>query len=104
MTSSIKEIWNYRDMIWSLVRRELRGKYEKSILGFLWAFLGPLFQILIYSVVFTVVFHNNMPNYAMFLMAGMLPWTFFNDSVAQGTSIIINNAEMVKKYISRAKY
>ena len=97
MTSSIKEIWNYRDMIWSLVRRELRGKYEKSILGFLWAFLGPLFQILIYSVVFTVVFHNNMPNYAMFLMAGMLPWTFFNDSVAQGTSIIINNAEMVKK-------
>lgn len=97
MIQSLKEIWNYRDMIGSLVRRELRGKYEKSVLGFLWAFLGPLFQILIYSVVFTIVFHNNMPNYTMFLMAGMLPWTFFNDSVSQGTSTIIGNSEMVKK-------
>jgi ABC-2 type transport system permease protein len=97
MIQSLKEIWNYRDMIGSLVRRELRGKYEKSVLGFLWAFLGPLFQILIYSIVFTVVFHNSMPNYTMFLMAGMLPWTFFSDSLAQGTSTIIGNSEMVKK-------
>jgi ABC-type polysaccharide/polyol phosphate export permease len=42
MTSSIKEIWNYRDMIWSLVRRELRGKYEKSILEILEDFFRPV--------------------------------------------------------------
>ena len=95
--NNIKEIIDYRDMIWSLVRRELRGKYEKSVLGFLWAFLGPLFQILIYSLVFTVVFHNNMPNYYIYLMAGILPWTFFSDSFGQGTGAIIYNAEMVKK-------
>lgn len=57
---SLKEIFAYRDMIWSLARRELRGKYEKSVLGFLWAFLGPLFQILIYSLVFTNIYQNNM--------------------------------------------
>lgn len=84
-------------MIWSLVRRELRGKYEKSVLGFLWAFLGPLFQILIYSIVFTGVFHNNMPNFYIYLMSGILPWTFFSDSFGQGTGAIIYNAEMVKK-------
>ena len=84
-------------MIGSLVRRELRGKYEKSVLGFLWAFLGPMFQILIYGIVFTVVFHNNMSNYYIFLMTGMLPWTFFSDSLTQGTGSIIYNSEMVKK-------
>lgn len=94
---TLKEIYEYRTMIGSLVRRELRGKYEKSVLGFLWAFLGPMFQILIYGIVFTVVFHNNMPNYYIFLMTGMLPWTFFSDSLSQGTGAIIYNSEMVKK-------
>lgn len=95
--STLKEIYEYRTMIGSLVRRELRGKYEKSVLGFLWAFLGPMFQILIYGIVFTVVFHNNMSNYYIFLMTGLLPWTFFSDSLSQGTGSIVYNSEMVKK-------
>ena len=93
----IREIYNYRDMIFSLAQRELRGKYEKSVLGFLWSFLSPLFQIIIYNMVFTMVFHNDMPNYYIFLMTGLLPWTFFADSLAQATGAIIYNAEMVKK-------
>ena len=93
----IREIYNYRDMIFSLAQRELRGKYEKPVLGFLWSFLSPLFQIIIYNMVFTMVFHNDMPNYYIFLMTGLLPWTFFADSLAQATGAIIYNAEMVKK-------
>lgn len=93
----IKEIINYQDMIRSLVKRELRGKYEKSVLGFLWSFLSPMFQILIYNLVFTQVFHNDMPVFYMFLMTGILPWTFFSDSLGQGSGAIIYNAEMVKK-------
>lgn len=93
----IKEIYEYRNMINSLVRRELRGRYEKSALGFLWSFLSPLFQILIYNIVFTRIFHNDMPNFYIYLMTGLLPWTFFADAVSQGTGAIISNAEMVKK-------
>lgn len=93
----IREIFDYQDMINSLVRRELRGKYEKSVLGFLWSFLSPMFQILIYNIVFTQVFNNDMPVFYMFLMSGILPWTFFSDSIGQGTGAIIYNAEMVKK-------
>ena len=84
-------------MIGSLVKRELRGKYEKSVLGFLWSFLSPLFQILIYNIVFTRVFHNDLPNYYIYLMSGLLPWVFFSESLGQGTGAIIYNAEMVKK-------
>ncbi len=95
--TQIKEIIEYRDMIGSLVKRELRGKYEKSVLGFLWSFLSPLFQILIYNIVFTRVFHNDLPNYYIYLMSGLLPWVFFSESLGQGTGAIIYNAEMVKK-------
>ena len=84
----IKEIYSYRDMIRSLAQRELRGKYEKSVLGFLWSFLSPLFQIIIYNMVFTMVFHNDMPHYYIYLMTGLLPWTFFADSLAQATGAI----------------
>lgn len=91
------EIVKYKDMIGSLVKRELRGKYEKSVLGFLWSFLSPLFQILIYNLVFTRIFHNDMPVYYIFLMSGILTWTFFADSLGQGSGAIIYNAEMVKK-------
>lgn len=97
MRDHLREIFSYQDMVKSLVRRELRGKYEKSVLGFLWSFLSPLFQILIYNIVFTRVFHNDMPSYYIYLMAGILPWTFFSDSLCQGTGAVIYNAEMVKK-------
>ena len=93
----LKEILEYRDMILSLAHRELRGKYEKSVLGFLWSFLSPMFQILIYNLVFTQVFHNSMTNFYIYLMTGILPWTFFSDSLGQGTGAIVYNAEMVKK-------
>ena len=93
----LREIYEYRDMIRSLAHRELRGKYEKSVLGFLWSFLSPMFQILIYNLVFTRVFQNSMPNFYIYLMTGILPWTFFSDSLGQGTGAIIYNAEMVKK-------
>ena len=84
-------------MIDSMDRRELRGKYEKSALGFLWSFLNPLFQILIYNLIFTRIFHNGIPNYYIYLMTGILPWTFFSESFGQGSGTIIYNAEMVKK-------
>ena len=95
--NNLKEIYQYRDMIGSLVKRELRGKYAKSVLGFLWAFLYPLFQILIYTLVFKYVFNNRTPFYYIYLMSGLLPWTFFSDSFGQGAGSVIYNSEMVKK-------
>ena len=97
MYIKLKEIFDYQEMINSLVRRELRGKYAKSVLGFLWSFLNPMFQILIYTFVFSVIFRNDLDNYYIFLMSGLLPWTFFADSFSSGAVAINGNAEMVKK-------
>ncbi|HCJ09220.1 MAG: ABC transporter permease [Lachnospiraceae bacterium] len=97
MLKRIKEILSYKDMIKSLVKRELRGRYQKSVLGFLWSFISPLCQIAVFTVVFTYVFPSNIPKYYIYLMVGMIPWQFFTDSLSQGACSIIYNADMTKK-------
>ena len=97
MIQRVKDIYEYRDMILSLVRRELRGRYQKSVLGLLWNFLNPLAQIVIYTLVFSVIFDNGMPRYYIYLTVGMIPWTFFSEAVGQGASSVVANADMTKK-------
>ena len=93
----LQEIYEYRDMIASLVKRELRGRYQKSVLGMLWTLLNPLFQIAIYTLVFTIIFPSSLEHYAFYLTSGMIPWTFFNEAAGQGAGCIIGNADMTKK-------
>ena len=55
MIQTFKEIYDYREMIFSLVRKELRGRYKGSALGFMWTFINPLLQLMVYTVVFSVI-------------------------------------------------
>lgn len=97
MYTRVKEIIDYKDMIGSMVKRELRGRYQKSVLGFLWSFISPLCQIAVFTVVFTFIFPSNIPKYYIYLMTGMIPWQFFSDSISQGACSIIYNSNMVTK-------
>lgn len=93
----VKDIYEYRDMVFSLVRRELRGRYQKSVLGMFWTFLNPFFQIVIYTLVFTFIFPSNIENYYIYLMTGIIPWNFFTEALGQGAGSIVSNADMTKK-------
>ena len=93
----IREVIEYRDMIYSMVKRELRGRYQKSVLGMLWALLNPLFQIAIYTFVFGVIFPSSIENYYIYLTAGIVPWTFFSEAVGQGAGCIVSNANLATK-------
>ena len=97
MFSRIKNIYEYRDMIYSLVRRELRGRYKGSVLGFLWTYVNPLCQVIVYSAVFSVIFRVNIEKFYLYLIIGMMPWTFFGTSVQGGTTCIRAQSDMVKK-------
>lgn len=97
MLTRIHEIILYKDMIGGLVRRDLRGRYKGSFLGFLWNIVNPLFQIIIYAIVFSQIMRNNTPNYTSFLICGIMPWLFFSDSVRQGAGCIVAQADMTKK-------
>lgn len=59
----LKEIYDYRQMIFSLVRKELRGRYKGSALGFLWTFINPLLQLCVYTFVFSIVMPNNIDKF-----------------------------------------
>ena len=91
------ELYRYREMIFSLVRRDLKGRYKGSALGFLWTFLNPLLQLLIYTFVFSIVMRNDVKDYYLFLFVALVPWIFFSSCVAGGSNCIWSQKEMVKK-------
>lgn len=94
---TIKELYAYREMIFSLVRRDLNGRYKGSALGFLWTFINPLLQLGVYTMVFSVIMRNGIADYYLFLFVALIPWIFFSTSLSGGSSCIWSQKEMVKK-------
>lgn len=95
--SKLKEIYLYREMIISLVRRELRGRYKGSVLGFLWTFVNPLLQLGVYTIVFSNIIRMGIDKYYLFLFVALIPWIFFSSCLTSGSSCILNQKDMVKK-------
>lgn len=93
----LKEIYAYREMIMSLVRRDLRGRYKGSALGFLWTFINPILQLVVYTVVFSTIMRNGIKDYYLFLFVALVPWILFSTCLAGGASCIWVQQEMVKK-------
>lgn len=92
-----KELYKYRELLKSNVKKEIRGKYKGSILGILWSFINPLLQTLVYTIVFSFIMRNTMDNYLIFVITGIIPWNFFITVISQGTNTILVNGGIVKK-------
>lgn len=97
MMKIIKGLYAYREMIFSLVRRDLNGRYKGSVLGFLWTFINPLLQLGVYTMVFSVIMRNGIEDFYLFLFVALVPWIFFSTSVTGGSSCIWAQQDMVKK-------
>ena len=97
MIRTVKELYNYREMISSLIKRDLRGKYKASALGFLWTFLIPLFQLVIYNFIFSTILRSDIKDFYIFLIAGLFPWNFFSACGTSGASCIVNQENLIKK-------
>lgn len=97
MIKTIKELYQYRQMIYSLVHKELRGKYKGSVLGFVWSLLIPLFQLVIYTIVFSVFMKSTVDKFYIFLFVALIPWLFFNSCISSGATAIIQQKNLVEK-------
>ena len=97
MFNRLKELYLYREMIFSLVKRDLKGRYKGSALGFLWTFLNPLLQLAVYTMVFSVIMRAGIKDYYLFLFVALVPWIFFSTSLSGGASCIWAQQDMVKK-------
>lgn len=94
---TIKELYDYREMIISLVRKDLKGRYKGSVLGFLWTFINPLLQLIVYTVVFQYILKNPTPQYYIHLFVALVPWIFFSSALTTGSKAILGQANMIKK-------
>lgn len=97
MKERIKEIYSYKDMVASLVKRELRGKYKGSFLGFLWTFINPLCQIIVYTIVFSIIVRSDLDKFYVYMITGMIPWLFFDASIRIGAGCVRYQGDMLKK-------
>src|SRR5271167_3125264 len=102
MIDLVRETYRYRELIWALALKELKIRYKRSVLGFMWALLNPALLMLVLTVVFSTIMRFPIRNYPIFLLSALLPWTFFSQSLAYGVESIVGNAELIKK-ISVAK-
>lgn len=94
---TIKEIIDYRQMIFSLVHRDIRGRYKGSVLGFFWTFLNPLLQLMVYTIVFSIMMKNGIEKYYLFLFIALVPWIFFSSCISGGSTCVLAQQDMVKK-------
>lgn len=93
----VKNLYNYRELLKSNVKKEIRGKYKGSFLGVLWSFVNPLLQVAVYAIVFPYIMRVQTDNYLIYLIIGIIPWTFFTTVINQGMITVRMNAGIIKK-------
>ncbi len=107
---SIKGVWEYREVLDLLVRRELKSRYKDSALGFLWSLVRPLMTMIVYVVaigLFLGASYNSITktgtvDFPVYIFSGLTAWNLFSEIVGVGTGAIINNGGLVKKiYLPR---
>lgn len=100
----LRDLWQKRQLLWDLTKRDLKQRYIGSSLGILWAFIQPAITVLIFWFVFQVGF-KSMPvddfPFILWLVCGMFPWFFFADAWGAATNSIVGNAFLVKKVVFR---
>jgi lipopolysaccharide transport system permease protein len=87
----------YRDLVFVLVSKEFKLRYKSTLLGYAWSVLNPLAFALVFFVLFKKVLNIPIPNYALFLIAGLFPWQWFQNSVTASNIYFLGNSSLIKK-------
>jgi len=86
--SGVRHLWSHRTFVFGLTARNLKVKYKRSALGFVWTVLNPLFMVTILASVFTHVIRIELSNYWAFLISGYFAWTFIAQTLSSGTYVL----------------
>jgi len=107
MIAKLKELFKYRQLIVTLISRELKARYRGTVFGFLWSFINPLLLLVVYSVVFGILLPGSSGkienaeikgvDYAIFLFTGILPWLWFSSSLLESSNVLFVHGNLIKK-------
>jgi len=93
----LADLFAFRNLIGVLVVRELKVRYKRSVFGMLWTMLNPLLLMVVYTVVFTTIMPSQIPDFSIWLLAGLLPWIFVSTALMQGMASVLGNQELIRK-------
>jgi ABC-type polysaccharide/polyol phosphate export permease len=92
-----KEVWQYRHLVGNLISRDLKVRYKRSVLGFVWTMLNPLLTMTVLAIVFSTLFRFQIENYVSYVLIGLLLWNFFSQATSMGMSSIADNSMILTK-------
>ncbi|MCX8061929.1 MAG: ABC transporter permease [Anaerolineales bacterium] len=96
------ELWRYRDLLQLLIINRIKTRYKRSVLGVVWTLLNPLLNTLVLTIVFSQIFRFNLPNYAVYILSGLLFWNFFAQSTMDAMDTLVWGSSLLKRiYIPR---
>ena len=91
------QLYNYRDLLIELVKRDIKKKYRRSVLGILWSMLNPFFTMLIMTMVFSNFFRFSIKNFPLYLLTGQLMFNFYGEATNTSMESILENSSLIKK-------
>lgn len=95
----------YGFLLSQLVKRDFKTKYRRSVLGILWSLLNPLLIMVVQYLVFSTLFRFDIPNYAVYLLSGIVMFNYMSEATTQSMTCIIQNASLINKvYIPKYIY
>jgi len=102
----LRSLWQNRNLIKTLIKRDVMGRYQGSLMGILWSLFNPIFMLLIYTFVFSVIFKarwntgsESKTEFALVLFAGLIVFNLFSECITRAPSLILSNVNYVKKMI-----
>jgi ABC-2 type transport system permease protein len=97
LSTQMRELWRHRELLASLVRKELKVKYKNSALGFLWSLLNPALYLVVFTLVFQVFLKSGIPRFGIFLLTGLLVWNLFSVALGGATASVVGNSALVNR-------
>lgn len=94
---TLRRAKKYTPLMKELVKRDLKVKYRRSMLGYLWSLLNPLLMMCVMTLVFSYMFRFDIPNYPIYLISGQTLWVFFSESTSMAMESILVSAALIKK-------
>ncbi len=95
----LRDVWQYRELLYFLVWRDVKVRYKQTVLGVLWVILQPLVSMAIFTVLFGILLQvdsGDVP-YPVFAFAGLLPWNYFSQALNRSSTSVVNSAHLITK-------
>jgi lipopolysaccharide transport system permease protein len=97
MLAELRELWRFRELLFSMIERELKIRYKNSFLGFFWSLITPLATVLVITVVFKYLVRIQVDNYSAYVLAALLPFLFLQQALLDSSQSVLGSIQMVRK-------